>query len=182
MGMVTSFLGSLVAPFLIDEAFWAVKMQDGRFLSERDTVRDGNLLEGDLPLHRASKRPLDWTLDLVSTGDVLKIKELWLLCPPSLGNPLGQTARLPIVEPGTAFQFKVGYVDGNPGGTLRSRAHQLIGRVIDKESGTCECFLWDVGLQKLGMWNTSVYDFQSWRPEVAHVGALALDVLGLRLG
>lgn len=181
MGIVTSFLGSLVSPFLIDEAFWAIKLTNGTFLSERDTVRDGNLLEGDLPLHRAGKRPLDWTKDLVSTGDIRKVKELWLICPPSLGNPLGQTARLPIVEPGTAFQFKLGYVDSIPGSSLRSRAHQVIGRVTDKESGACECFLWDVGLQKLGMWNTSVYDFQSWRPEVAPMGALALDVLGLSL-
>jgi hypothetical protein len=181
MGIVTSVLGSIISPFLIDEAFWCVRLQDGRFLSERDMVRDGNLLEGDLPLHRASKRPFDWTLDLVSTGDIKRVRELWLLCPPSLGNPLGQTAKLPVVEPGTIFQFKVAYLDGSVAGTLRSRSSQLIGRVTDKVSGDCECFVWDVGLQKLGIWHSNVYKMGTWREEIAPINALAHDVLGLSL-
>lgn len=170
---VTSILGSLISPFLVSEAFWCVKLSNGKFQTERDIVRDGNWPTG--------RRPFDWALDLVASGDIRRVKELWLICPPNPGNPLGQTAKLPIVEPGTAFQFKVGFVDGNIAGTVQSRASQLIGRVTDKVNGDCECFVWDVGLRALGTWNSNIYHMGSWRADIAPPTQLAFDVLGLSL-
>src|SRR5438045_1897656 len=103
---VTTALGAIINPFVIHHAVWAVKLSTGKFLSERDMVWDSLQREhgadGIFPT-RPNKRPFDWTLDLVQTGDVRKIRELWLVCPPNPHSPFGNTARLPIVEPGTAF-------------------------------------------------------------------------------
>lgn len=170
---VTSILGSLISPFLVSEAFWAIKLSNNKFQTERDIIRDGNWPTG--------RRPFDWTLDLVASGDIRRVKELWLICPPNPGNPLGQTAKLPIIEPGTAFQFKVGFVDGSIAVTQQSRASQLIGRVTDKATGDCECFVWDCGLRVLGTWNSNVYRMGSWRHDIGDLGLLAFDVLGLSL-
>lgn len=174
---VASILGSIINPLLIDRSVWAVKLADGRFLSERDMVRDPRY---DHDLRHPGKRPFDWSLDLVGTGDILKIKELWLVCPPNKISPLGNTARLPIVEPGTAFQFKTANVDalGSWGRTVVS---QVIGRVTNKETGECECFIWDNEIKAMGTYNTNIYKFGSWRDGVAPIGALALSVQGFKL-
>jgi hypothetical protein len=80
----------------------------------------------------------------VATGDCKDIIELWLFCPPSQTSPLGNTARLPITQPGSAFQFKIATHDtagiGGPG--LRTLQAHIIGRVDDAE-GNCTCFIYD---------------------------------------
>jgi hypothetical protein len=122
---------------------------------------------------------------MVTTGDIKKIAELWLLCPPNKENPLGQVARLPITEPGTAFQFKIGFLDMGVSGTSGARSDRvahLIGRVDDKETGDCTCFIWDNDWQRLSQpWHSTVYAFGTWRPEIAALGRLSFDVLGLSL-
>lgn len=167
---VKTALGAIISPFAIKHALWCVKLANGRFLSECDLVRDYSLQR---------KRPFDWTLDLVNTGDVMQIRELWMVCPPSPTSPLGNTARLPITEPGTAFQFKTKHLSLGVGEPV---FHQIIGRVDDKATGACTYFVWDHLLRAMSTpLPNNIYDFQSWRPEVGRIGALGLDVLGLRL-
>lgn len=165
MGLVENIIGE----FLLSRSIWAVELSNGRFYTERSKMRD--------PI--VGKRPFDWTLDLVATGDIRLVKQLILYCPPTVGHPIGQVAQLPILEPYTAFQFKVATLDGFEG--INQTQSQVIGRVLDKASGLCECFIWDVGLKRLGMFETTVYDFASWRPEIGRIGALSFDPLGLRL-
>jgi hypothetical protein len=171
MGIIPSIFGSLIGRILPDRPYWAVKLTSGKMLTELDTQFDH--------LHGYA-RPFDWTLDLVSTGDILKVTELWLFCPSNVLNPRGQIARLPIPEPGTAFQFKVGMMDafGEPG---RGMIAQCIGRVDDKETGVCTCFVWDTQLGALGTWSSNIYAMGSWREDIGAIGAVSHDVLGLTL-
>jgi hypothetical protein len=172
MGFVKSVLGSVIGAFLPDKAYWAVKLSNDKWCSEIDQrfePRNGLI------------RPFDWSLDLVDTGDIANVKELWLFCPPNIHNPLGSTARLPIVEPNTAFQFKIGnsYAFGADGRELQS---QIIGRVVDKETGDCEFFAWDAPLKVMSSpMKNNIYNFTSWRPGIANLGELSLDVLGVKL-
>lgn len=165
MGLAENIIGE----FLLSRSIWAVELASGRFYTERSMMRDPII----------GKRPFDWTLDLVATGDIKLVKQLILYCPPTPDFRMGQVARLPILEPYTAFQFKVATLDGFEG--INQTQSQVIGRVLDKASGLCECFIWDVGLKQMGMFETSVYDFASWRDGIAHIGALSHDPLGLRL-
>jgi hypothetical protein len=168
---IPSLLGSLIGRILPDRPYWAVKLTTGKMLTELDLHFD--------PLV-GSARPFDWTLDLVSTGDIFKVTELWLFCPPNRQNPRGQVARLPITEPGTAFQFKVGTVD-TFGAQERAMASQVIGRVTNKETGVCECFVWDRQLRAMGTWATTITQMGSWREGAPSIGALSADVVGLKL-
>jgi hypothetical protein len=171
MGIVTSILGSFIGHILPDRPYWAVKLSSWKMLNELDLQFDAL---------RKDTRPFDWTLDLVSTGDILKVTELWLFCPPNALNPRGQVARLPITEPGTAFQFKVGTVDSfaEQG---RAMTSQVIGRVNDKVTGACECFVWDRTLNAMGTWKTTITHMGSWREGAPFIGALEPHVLGLKL-
>lgn len=170
MGMVTSVLGSVVGLLLPDRPYWAVKLASGKWACELDTRKgsDGRV------------RGFDWTLDLIDNGDIARVRELWLFCPPNRQHPLGQTARLPIVEPYTCFQMKVGMVHAF-GASDRSMVSQLIGRVTNKVEGDCECFVWDAQLQAMGTWSSNVYRMGSWREGIAPPGDLSFEVLGLRL-
>lgn len=172
MHIIPSVLGSLIGRFLPDRPYWAAKLSSGTWVCELDERYD---------VARGAKRPFDWTLDLVDTGDVLKITELWLFCPPGPQSPLGSTMRLPITEPGTAFQCKVGMVDAFAS-WQKTVQHQIIGRIIDKAMGTCEYVVYDgvLGIMSTPMIN-SVYNFVSWREGIPSLGRLNLDVLGLRL-
>jgi hypothetical protein len=194
MGLIDDLLGCSLQQ--ITRSYWAVKLSTGEWLCEARSTTD--LLHG-------RERYFDWTLDLVATSDVLKIVQLWLLCPPSKTSPLGNTARLDISEPGTAFQFKIATADSaivSPA-TRTLQAH-IIGKVVDKLTGACECYIYDPiedgmitpetqiydpvqGIRKdengqpVYAGRTSVYSFHSWRPGLAPPGQLHLDRLGVRL-
>lgn len=157
-------------------------------------------------LVKGGNRFFDWTLDLVANGDVLKITELWLLCPPSQTSPLGNTARLNIEEPGTAFQLKIATVDSSVVESSRTMQAHIIGKVTNKETGDCDCYIWDAVQDGLCTPETMIYDvatvdhikrdvngnplfagkaniynFHSWRDSIAPLGRLGLDALGIRL-
>lgn len=176
---IRSVLGKMLGLVLTDRVYWAVKLASGQMYSELTLMND--------PSFPAGKRPFDWALDLVANGEVKRIKELFLFCPPNRYNPAGQTARLPLLEPGTAFQFKVGFLDSNLAGGTRSFVAQVIGRVDDKETGDCTCFVWD-GLACHGEgalltpFSSNVYRFGTWRPEIAPIGQISFEVQGLSLG
>src|SRR5687767_4806805 len=172
MSLINSILGATVGKFFGDRAYWGAKLSDGSWRCELDERHE---------IRTASMRPFDWTLDMVDTGDVLKIKELWLFCPPTPLSPLGNTARLPIKEPGTALQFKVGNLF-EMGAVGRNVAGRIIGRVDNKETGECTCFIWDEELRVMSApWRSNVYNFGSWRDGIAPQGRLNLDTLGVRL-
>jgi len=184
MGLIEDLLGSSLIK--ITRSYWAVKLQNDTWLCEARMKYD-----------KGSFRYFDWSNDLVATSDVLKIKELWLFCPPNKYSPLGNTARLIIEEPGTAFQFKVSHVDSNIARTYKTLQGHIIGKVTNKLTGDCDCFIWDPiqnGLitpeskmfdqenNLVYAGKTSVYDFHSWRPgSIAHLGKLELNTLGVQL-
>jgi len=126
-------------------AYWAVKLDSGKWLREIDERFD---------LARATRRRMDWALDLVADGQTNHIRELWLFCPPGRLSPTGNSARLPLKQhahlalPGTFFQFKVATVDATMGGVVGRRVEsQVIGHVYDQASGDCVCFIWDAQLR-----------------------------------
>lgn len=172
MKTVLSRGGSVIGRPLLDRSYWAAKLKDSTWLTELDTMTD---------IAHAGKRPFDWTLDVVATGDWARITELWLFCPRTRANPVGSTARLPIAEAGTAFQLKIATLSGL-GAMQRTLQAQVIGRVTDKESGTCECFIYDDVMQSMSEpWISNVYAFGSWRAEIAPLGLLNFEVVGLHL-
>ena len=196
MGLVEELLG---CPLLeITRSYWAVKLNTGEWVCEARVKTD---------LYRGEERHYDWSNDLVANEDVLKITELWLLCPPSKTSPLGNTARLEITEPGTAFQFKIATADSNVASTSRSLQAHVIGRLDNKENGDCTCFIYDPVQDGLLTPETKIYDplahdhikrdkngnivyagktnitdFHSWRPgSLAHLGRLELRTIGVRV-
>lgn len=165
-------------PLVIPEAvsYWAVKLESGKWCTERDMVAD--------PGHPLGERPFDWTLDLVGTGDIRRIVELWILCPATRFSPAGSTGRLLITERGTPFQFKVKSTSGLSSGLLlyAQRESQVIGRVDDKQTGRCTCFIYDHEWQVLSTpWVTNIDDFGSWREGICPIRQLSAEVLGFDL-
>jgi len=157
----------------IDRPYWAVKLDDGRWVCEAHTITD---------LRKGEQRLTDWTNDLVATDDVSRVKELWLLCPPNRLSPLGNTAMFKIDRPGSALQFKFGTVDSAIAGpAYKSIQGYVIGRVTNTE-GDCECHVWDAFYEILGTgWKTNVGQFESWRSGLTDPGALDLAQLGITL-
>lgn len=194
MGLIEELLGQTL--YTLDRSYWAVKLDNDEWICEKRTIFD----------IKYGLRNFDWSNDLVATGDVMRIKELWLFCPPNKYSPVGNTARLIIEEPGTAFQFKVSHADSNIAMTTRTLQGHIIGKVTNKENGSCECFIWDpiqqgmitpetqildpktMGPLKdehgkiIYAGKTSVNDFHSWRPgSIAPLGQLHLPTLGVKL-
>jgi hypothetical protein len=170
MGLATSLsaIGDAIDPSL---AYWSVLLTTGKRYEERQLVP--TLTKGQKGL-----RKLDWMLDLVSTGDIHRIKELTLHCPD------GRTAVLEITPDMPAFQFKTKSLN-MLGANDMGLECQVIGRVIDKASGRCECFIWDyrpkAGENQLVAYKSSIYRFGSWRDSMVPIGALSLEVQGFRL-
>lgn len=170
MSMATSLyaIGDAIDPRL---AYWSVKLTTGKTWSENQLVMTNKAGQRGL-------RKLDWALDLVSTGDIHKLKELTLHCPD------GRTAVLEINPDMPAFQFKTKSLNmlGAGGNDLE---YQVIGRVINKTTGRCECFAWDYrpveGQPNLIAYKSSIYNFGAWRNTVTPMGALGLEVQGFRL-
>lgn len=170
MGIIRSLAGNMIGSILPQRSYWAAKRVDGKWLCELDLIDDG----------KGGKRQLDWTLDLVSAGDLVRpgIKELWLFCPPSLSRPLGQSDFFHIDPEHPGFQLKVGllYAWGMEG---RKMEAQLIGRVEDMATGECDCKIWDAGVSAFGDWHTNIHAMGAWREGIASIGALDLNVLGI---
>lgn len=182
MPIIVSRLGSRIGAFIHNKSYWAVKLRDGRWLSEIDLYPG---LRSDHPYY-------DWSLDLVGTGDVARIRELWLFAPPNRLSPMGNTATLFFgpFEHHTAFQLHItGY---NTFG--RVATSQIIGRVTDKATGDCIAHIWDAKNRVMVVnWETNIKTFARWEQAVAEKlhkplvkvkqtappGALSKDVHGL---
>ncbi len=170
MGIATSLyaIGDALDPRL---AYWSLLLRTGKEYSERSLVT--TIKKGQKGI-----RKLDWTEDIVSTGDIHRIKELRLHCPD------GQVAVLEISPDQPAFQFKTKALNMIGSGD-NALEFMVIGRVIDKASGRCECFAWDYrprpGETNLIAYKSSIYTFGGWRDTVTPLGALGLEVQGFRL-
>jgi hypothetical protein len=162
--------------------WWECTLTTGKTISERGFVlRDGI-------------KPVDWSLDLVTTGDIFKVKEIWLMFPNDLtqvtciekGNDIHQvqqgkfsSAVLPVKERGCVFQMKIKTLDGFGANTSTFEC-QIIGAVGNKETGDCHCYIWD---RELGLvaYKTSIYNFGSWREGIAPINNISHSVVGLNL-
>ncbi len=170
MGIATSLyaIGDAIDP---SQAYWSLLLRNGRTYDEHHLVY--TLKKG-----QAGVRKLDWGDDIVSTGDIHKIKELTLHCPD------GRKAVLEITEDMPAFQFKTKSLDmlGAGGSGLE---FQVIGRVIDKATGRCECFAWDYrpkpGEPQLVAYRSNIYNWGAFRDTVTPIGALGIEVQGFKL-
>ena len=148
MSLVDELLG---CPLLeITRSYWAVRRDDDKWICEAQYVHDWR---------KGERRHLDWPNDIRATGDCKRIKELWLLCPPSKTSPLGNTARIPIHRPCSAFEFKIATADfvGIVGTGKRTVQCHIIGRVNESD-GSCVCFAWDPIEDGLITPETTVYD------------------------
>jgi|SRR5579859_235451 len=194
MGLIEDLLGCPL--YDITRPYWAVKLSTGEWICEARLKTD---------VYRGTERPFDWSNDLVANDDVLKIIQLWLLCPASPRSPFGNTARLTIEEPGTAFQFKVGSVESAIVTSTKTFQAQIIGKVTNKETGDCDVFIWDE-IQRglitpttyiydsktrsakrdangtlIRAGQTNVYNFHSWREGIAPLGQLELKTVGIHI-
>ena len=113
-----------------------------------------------------------------AAGDIRRIREVTLHCPD------GRTGVLEITEDMAAFQFKAKSLV-MMGDDETSMEFQAIGRVTDKLTGACECFIWDYrpkqGEPRLVAYKSSIYAFGAWRDTITPIGALGIDVQGFRL-
>lgn len=157
----------------INRAWWAVRLDNDEWLCEARVHTD---------LHKGVERHYEWYEDLVANGDCMRIKELWLLCPPNALSPLGNTARLPIVEPGTAFNFKIARASSNFVETWKTQEAHIIGRVDDKVTGACACFIWDDRYSLLTEpFHSNIHNFGTWRESLPPRGPLAWEKMGVKL-
>ena len=157
----------------IDRAWWAVRLDNDEWLCEARMHTD---------LYKGTERHFEWYEDLVANDDCLRIRELWLLCPPNRVSPTGNTARIPILEPGTAFDFKVAGASSNFVTTSRYQEAHIIGRVDDKASGTCTCMIWDARYDCLcEPYHTNIRHFGRWRENLPDFTGLAWEKIGVKL-
>lgn len=156
----------------ISRSYWAIRLKNDVWMCEARIA--------DIDVRLGKERFYDWSKDVVDTDLVEQIEELWLLCPPNKVSPLGNTARLPITQPRTAFQFKVGSASSNLAETHRQVEAQIIGRVINSD-GDCECFVWDDFYQCMTeLWKTNVDRMGTWRSGLPPRGQLSHEALGLK--
>lgn len=150
-------------------AYWRVILSTGKTINGYEK-RPGLKLN--------EERPIDWCLDLVSTGDYLNIRELQLVYP-----GLMRHVSLKITEPGTAFAFlrQVHGVDLTTGRPIDRVESIVVGKVYDKVNGLAQGYIWDRVQGLMGYEDVSVYDFGSWRPGLIPSGRLSLERLGLVL-
>lgn len=170
-GLVYQLLGCSLLE--IDRSYWAVKLDNEEWICEARVHIDATT---------GVERHYQWYEDIVSNGDGAHIKELWLLCPANNVSPLGNTARIPIVEPWTAFDFKVAHASSNIARSWNTQEAHIIGRVDDRGTGDCTCFIWDCRYNTLCQpFHTNVHNFGTWKTSLPPRGALALEKIGVRL-
>jgi hypothetical protein len=155
----------LITPLSLRQySFWEVLLTSGKVIRETQTVKDA-----------MGERLVDWTLDLNSSGDLRRIKEVRLICPGLMVHGV-----LKIKESQTAFQFKNSSAVHDGQRQYRVLEAQVVGRVTDKVTGACDCFIWDrlLGLFK---YSSNIRSFGTWHDRIAPISVLSQNVLGLNL-
>jgi hypothetical protein len=151
---------------LAGESYWKVRLKTRtRELSELDTI--------SIPQQhgRWLIRRYEWLEDLIGAGDIGKVTDVMLVTPAGV-------AHIPVPEPYTVFQFSRGTTSLLTQEKIKNV--QIVGVVVDKDTGEAECAIWDVQAQRLFTGRNNVKDFQPWRPGVAPIGRLAIETLELR--
>ena len=165
-------------PEAINRAYWAVKI-DETGDPAKDWISEAH---PKVDLLKATACNTDWTADVVRPGHCDHIKDLWLFCPPNQLSPGGNTAHIPIYEPYTAFEMKVGtFMTNLVTGERQTRA-MLVGRVNDRASGDAVVFIWDHDYGVMWEpWHTNVRPpgMGTWREGIAPLGTLAYDQIGM---
>lgn len=157
----------------LDRAYWAVKLKNDIWVCEARVKKDEKT---------GLDRNFEWYEDLVANDDVKDITELWLFCPANKLSPLGNTARIPIIDPYSAFSFKRSHVSSNLVHSWKQHEFHVIGRVLDKQTGDCFCFIWDDKYQVMTEpYYTSIFNFKKWRSDMHEIGPLAYEKMGVRL-
>ncbi len=156
----------------IDRPYWAVKLDDDTWVSEAVSKID---------LVRGIERLTDWSADVVANDLTSRIRELWMFCPASRLAPTGNTVRVPILPEQRAIQFKNGSFDTTIVAGKKMMAAMIVGRLDDRASGECTCFVWDCQQQALYVnWKTNLYrPFGKWREDGPPVPALSPAALGI---
>jgi len=166
------------------ESYWSVLMKSGKTWSELDekSVEFPNLRG---PSKRYLVRRLEWKEDLIDSGDIAKVKEIHLHTPQGV-------ARTHVGDEYTGFQFSRGTSALLTGEKLKNL--QVIGAVVDKDSGECTFALWDYQDQNLYvdmLWDAekkmvvrghnSVRNFRAWRDGVIPIGPLNIKAMDVRI-
>lgn len=159
-----SILGQVRA-FIIGESYWKVIFHNNKELSELDTKL---YLDGNKVLR---VRAVEWLEDLCASGDLKNVKEV-MLCTPK------GTAHLTVTEPYTVFQFSRGTLAALTGEKIKNM--QCVAVVTDKDTGECECAIWDQQTKELYTIINNVKDFQAWRDGVIAPGTLNLAAMDVR--
>jgi len=156
--------------FFHNRAYWKVELSTNQIWCE---------LDERLEILPASRQELQWYDDIVATGDVLKIRHLWLYGPRTEKTPQGGTIRFEIKESGTAFCWHGATF--NLGNGRRLPSYLACGRVLDKMLGICELGIWDYKTSQLYIGKTNITDIGKWREDGPPVGKLDFERIGLRL-
>jgi hypothetical protein len=166
------------APEAINRPYWAVKVAE-----TGDPAKDWiSEAHPKVDLVNATVRSTDWTRDVVHPGHSATIKDLWLFCPPNRLSPGGNTAHIPIHEPNTAFEMKVGSLMSNLATSERHMHAMLVGRVNDRKSGEAVVFIWDEDYGVMWEpWHTNVRPpgMGTWREGIAPLHGLNYNEIGL---
>jgi hypothetical protein len=154
-----------IRAFVAGESYWKVIFQSGKELSELDKKP---YLDGDKVLRM---RSVEWLEDIIGSGDLRNVKEA-MLCTPQ------GTAHFTVTEPYTVFQLSRGTMAMLTGERIKNL--QVVGVVTDKDTGECECAIWDQQSRQLYTMFNNVKDFQAWREGVIPIGMINLKALDLR--
>jgi hypothetical protein len=154
--------------YMRGESFWMVEFFSGRMLCELDTKP--LMLNGVQVL----MRKVEWLEDIIGSMDLPRIKRAGLI------TPQGEYWVEPM--PYTVFQLSRGtqvLIGDSP---ERIKNCQIIGHIIDKDTGEALAYVWDVQEQAAFQVTFSVFDpFPAWREGVIPVGVLNLKDLDVRL-
>jgi hypothetical protein len=168
---------------LAGESYWSCRMSSGKTWSELDekTV-EVPTLQG---VKQYRTRRLEWLEDIIGSGDIKNVKEVYLHTPKG-------TARTHVGEAYTAFQFSRGTSALLTGQRLKNL--QVIGAVFDKDTGECTSAIWDYQAQRLfvdTLWDkenkkeyqghNSIRDFKAWRDGVIPIGPLNVIAMDTRI-
>lgn len=156
-----------VRAFVMGESYWKVVLTSGKTLSELD---ERTYIDGEKVIR---VRRLEWLEDIIGSGDIAKVRKV-MLCTPQ------GTAHIEAREPYTAFQFSRGVMNMLGSQYARVKNCQVVGVVTDKETGGCDCAIWDAQTRQLYTMRNCVKNFSAWREGVIPVGRLNIEAMDLR--
>jgi hypothetical protein len=145
------------------QSYWHVRLNTGRIIRELETFTD--ILKG-------RTRHMEWLEDICASGDLARVKEV------SLFTPQGDVS-IPVIRPYGAFQFNQAQANLLTGERIKTA--QIVGSIVN-DDGDCVAAIWDARQGHLySEMHTNVLNFCSWHPDVAPLGRLNVEALGVRL-